>query len=107
MNATLTEERLNAERNAEQGTLAVFKGRNLIRFIIAAWPKIAQQLVGLAVFNTYATYFCKLDSIARSASWDMFNAYHSPVRREQGPIPRHRDIVLRSVAVNDSDYDFD
>lgn len=65
MNATVTEERLNAERNAEQGSLAVFKGRNLIRFIIAAWPKIAQQLVGLAVFNTYATYFCKLDFSAR------------------------------------------
>ena len=37
---------------------AVFRGRNLIRFIIASWPKITQQLVGLTVFNTYATYFC-------------------------------------------------
>lgn len=38
---------------------AVFKGRNLLRFIIAGWPKITQQFIGLSVFNTYATYFCK------------------------------------------------
>lgn len=59
MSATVTEERIVAERNAEEGAWAVFQGRNRIRFLIAAWPKIAQQLVGLAVFNTYATYFCK------------------------------------------------
>ncbi|CAG7996809.1 unnamed protein product [Penicillium salamii] len=57
MTATITEERIVAERNAEEGTWAVFQGNNRIRFLIAAWPKIAQQLVGLAVFNTYATYF--------------------------------------------------
>lgn len=60
MTATVTEERIVAERNEEEGAWAVFQGRNRIRFLIAAWPKIAQQLVGLAVFNTYATYFCKL-----------------------------------------------
>jgi SP family general alpha glucoside:H+ symporter-like MFS transporter len=59
MTATVNEERMLAERNAEEGAWAVFQGRNRIRFIIAAWPKIAQQLVGLAVFNTYATYFCE------------------------------------------------
>jgi hypothetical protein len=59
MTATVNEERILAERNAEEGSWAVFQGRNRIRFLIAAWPKIAQQLVGLAVFNTYATYFCK------------------------------------------------
>ncbi|KAJ5871638.1 uncharacterized protein N7529_003991 [Penicillium soppii] len=57
MTATVNEERILAERNAEEGSWAVFQGRNRIRFLIAAWPKIAQQLVGLAVFNTYATYF--------------------------------------------------
>ncbi|KAJ5217828.1 Major facilitator superfamily domain general substrate transporter [Penicillium citrinum] len=57
MTATVTEERLVAERNSEEGTWAVFRGRNRLRFLIAAWPKIAQQLVGLSVFNTYATYF--------------------------------------------------
>ncbi|KAJ5946930.1 hypothetical protein N7454_003769 [Penicillium verhagenii] len=57
MDATVAEERRVAESNAENGKLAVFKGRNLIRFIIASWPKIAQQFVGLAVFNSYATYF--------------------------------------------------
>lgn len=59
MTATVTEERIIAERNTEEGMWAVFQGRNRIRFLIAAWPKIAQQFVGLSVFNTYATYFCK------------------------------------------------
>ncbi|KAJ5297538.1 hypothetical protein PENANT_c005G03852 [Penicillium antarcticum] len=57
MTATVTEERILAERNSEEGMWAVFQGRNRIRFVIAAWPKIAQQFVGLSVFNTYATYF--------------------------------------------------
>ncbi|CZS96291.1 probable maltose permease (MalP) [Rhynchosporium graminicola] len=57
MSATIEEERQLAEQNAELGPMAVFQGRNLIRFIIASWPKITQQLVGLSVFNTYATYF--------------------------------------------------
>lgn len=59
MSATVTHERVVAEQNRELGIWAIFKGRNLIRFIIASWPKIVQQFVGLSVFNTYATYFCK------------------------------------------------
>lgn len=59
MTATITEERQQAQRNEQQGMWAVFQGRNLLRFIIAGWPKITQQFVGLSVFNTYATYFCK------------------------------------------------
>lgn len=58
MTATITEERRLAERNRSQGAWAVFQGRNLLRFLIAGWPKIVQQFVGLSVFNTYATYFC-------------------------------------------------
>ncbi|KAH8593537.1 general substrate transporter [Bisporella sp. PMI_857] len=57
MTATIEEERHLAQRNSEEGMWAIFRGRNLIRFLIAAWPKITQQLVGLTVFNTYATYF--------------------------------------------------
>ncbi|GIJ90475.1 hypothetical protein Asppvi_009430 [Aspergillus pseudoviridinutans] len=57
MTSTVVHERIVAERNKEQGMWAIFKGRNMIRFIIAGWPKITQQFVGLAVFNTYATYF--------------------------------------------------
>ncbi|OAA64363.1 General substrate transporter [Niveomyces insectorum RCEF 264] len=57
MRATVAAERQLAEANREMGQWAVFKGRNLLRFIIAAWPKVAQQFVGLSVFNTYATYF--------------------------------------------------
>ncbi|KAE8372412.1 general substrate transporter [Aspergillus bertholletiae] len=57
MSATVAEERRIAERDSQQGTWAVFQGRNFIRFIIAGWPKITQQFVGLAVFNSNATYF--------------------------------------------------
>ncbi|KAH7364859.1 hexose transporter [Rhexocercosporidium sp. MPI-PUGE-AT-0058] len=57
MVATIAEERYTAERNSEEGIWAIFRGRNLIRFFIAGWPKIVQQFVGLSVFNTYATYF--------------------------------------------------
>lgn len=59
MTTTVAIERQQAERNSEEGMWAVFRGRNLLRFIISGWPKITQQFVGLAVFNTYATYFCK------------------------------------------------
>ncbi|KAF4499688.1 Major facilitator superfamily domain, general substrate transporter [Fusarium agapanthi] len=55
--STIALERQQAEQNSELGPWAVFKCRNLIRFIISGWPKITQQFVGLAVFNTYATYF--------------------------------------------------
>ncbi|KAL4988646.1 general substrate transporter [Aspergillus falconensis] len=57
MTATIAEERNIAARDSQQGMWAVFQGRNLLRFIIAGWPKITQQFVGLSVFNTYATYF--------------------------------------------------
>lgn len=60
MTATIEEERYIAQRDSQEGMWAIFRGRNLLRFLIASWPKITQQLVGLSVFNTYATYFCKL-----------------------------------------------
>jgi MFS family permease len=60
MTTTLMEERHRARQDRQEGMWAVFQGRNLLRFIIAAWPKITQQFVGLSVFNTYATYFCEL-----------------------------------------------
>ncbi|GAB1193954.1 hypothetical protein APSETT444_003191 [Aspergillus pseudonomiae] len=50
MSATVAEERRIAERDSQEGTWAVFQGRNFIRFVIAGWPKITQQFVGLAVF---------------------------------------------------------
>jgi len=59
MTATIEEERYIAKRDSQEGIWAIFEGQNLIRFCVAAWPKITQQLVGLSVFNTYATYFCK------------------------------------------------
>ena len=59
MRATVAAEQQLAEVNNELGQWAVFQGRNLLRFFIAGWPKIAQQFVGLSVFNTYAAYFCE------------------------------------------------
>jgi len=56
MTATIEQERVLA-KESEEGQLAVFRGRNLVRFFIASWPKVTQQFVGLTVFNTYATYF--------------------------------------------------
>lgn len=85
MLATIEEERRSAIENSEVGFWTIFKGTNGWRLLIAAWPKIAQQVsccprfrrvaeslrlfrsvahtyqfVGLAVFNTYATYFFQL-----------------------------------------------
>ena len=59
MTSTVRVERQTAEINKEVGSWAIFQGRNLLRFIIAGWPKITQQFVGLTVFNTFAVYFCK------------------------------------------------
>ena len=57
MVATIEEERTLSKQQMQEGLFSVFQGRNAIRFLIASWPKITQQLVGLTVFNTYATYF--------------------------------------------------
>lgn len=52
MAATVEEEkRVSLANNA--GYFDVVKGINGFRLLIAAWPKIAQQLVGLTVFNSY------------------------------------------------------
>lgn len=59
MENTIEKEHYTAKQNSQQGLTAVFRGRNGIRFLIASWPKITQQFVGLTVFNTYATYFCQ------------------------------------------------
>ncbi|WWD01055.1 hypothetical protein V866_007993 [Kwoniella sp. B9012] len=60
MTATIEAEKQTAAREGQEGHWAVFQGRNLLRLIIAAWPKIIQQFVGLSVFNTYSTYFFQL-----------------------------------------------
>lgn len=63
MTTTVSLEREQAEQNSEVGHWAIFQGRNLLRLVISGWPKITQQFVGLAVFNTYATYFCEYQCI--------------------------------------------
>jgi len=40
MAATIAEEKRTAENNSEAGPMAVFQGRNKIRFLIASWPKV-------------------------------------------------------------------
>lgn len=83
MTATVSKERIVAEHNSEEGTWAVFQGRNRLRFFIAAWPKIAQQLVGLSVFNTYAIYFCKQALCFMRLSLSLYaNTILSPICRQ-------------------------
>ncbi|WVQ85760.1 hypothetical protein IAT38_007927 [Cryptococcus sp. DSM 104549] len=60
MVATLEEAKAIASREGTHGRWAVLKGTNLKRLLIASWPKMIQQFVGLSVFNTYATYFFQL-----------------------------------------------
>lgn len=59
MAATIEEERLKAIESNTTSMMSIFKGKDGYRLIIASWPKIMQQFVGLSVFNTYSTYFCK------------------------------------------------
>jgi SP family general alpha glucoside:H+ symporter-like MFS transporter len=64
MVATIEEEKRAAQRTNELGEWAIFKRTNLWRLLIASWPKVTQQFVGLTVFNTYSTYFCKLPGLS-------------------------------------------
>lgn len=103
MTATIDMERYTAELNKEEGQWAIFEGRNLIRFIIASWPKVTQQFVGLSVFNTYATYFCKYQTIFLGIS--PADSLSSPGCREQEPIPRHRHPLLCPDSLHDRHLD--
>ncbi|WWC89683.1 uncharacterized protein L201_004608 [Kwoniella dendrophila CBS 6074] len=60
MTATIEAEKVLAAKENQEGPFAVFQGTNLLRLIIASWPKIIQQFVGLSVFNSYSTYFFQL-----------------------------------------------
>ncbi|WRT67474.1 uncharacterized protein IL334_004446 [Kwoniella shivajii] len=60
MTATIEAEKQVAAREGQEGPFAIFQGSNLLRLIIASWPKIIQQFVGLSVFNSYSTYFFQL-----------------------------------------------
>ena len=99
MTATIAEERIVAERNSEEGPWAVFQGRNRIRFFIAAWPKIAQQLVGLSVFNTYATYFCEYLSFRTVLS--LCSYCSSSICWQQRPIHGNGHFILCPVDIYD------
>lgn len=100
MNTTIAEEAIIAERNSEEGAAAVFKGRNFIRFVIAGWPKVVQQFVGLSVFNTYATYFCR--SSGPLPSFILTNSASSPIRGQQKPILGNSYPLLRPARLHDS-----
>lgn len=95
MTATVALERQQAELSNELGPFAVFRGHNLLRFVISGWPKLTQQFVGLAVFNTYATYFCE-SALPQSASLLLLTTFIlSPICRKQGPLPRHTYPFIR------------
>jgi SP family general alpha glucoside:H+ symporter-like MFS transporter len=68
MEATIAEERRIASETSSMGFLALFKGTNGWRLLIACWPKVTQQFVGLTIFNSYSTYFCELPGTVRNLS---------------------------------------
>jgi hypothetical protein len=60
MVATVEQEQRVREATKTQDILAIFRGTNGWRLLIALWPKLMQQFVGLSVFNSYSTYFVSL-----------------------------------------------
>lgn len=72
MRNTIEEELRKAEISGKIDRFAIFKGINGWRLLIALWPKLMQQFVGLTVFNTYSTYFCKYETHSENHS-----LYHS------------------------------
>lgn len=56
---TIDQQRARANFGGKIPTREIFRGLNLKRLIIALWPKLTQQAIGLSVFNNYSTYFCK------------------------------------------------
>jgi len=59
MQNTIAEQRHRAGETGQMPLKRIFMGLNGKRLIIALWPKLCQQFVGLSVFNNYATYFCE------------------------------------------------
>ncbi|KAM0754628.1 general substrate transporter [Meredithblackwellia eburnea MCA 4105] len=60
MLSTIEEERRESELQKTQSFVQIFKGTNGWRTLIACWPKCMQQLTGLSLVNSYATYFFSL-----------------------------------------------
>ena len=57
MRHTIDEQRKRAGSTTKIPFKKLLWGLNGKRLIIALWPKLCQQFVGLSVFNNYATYF--------------------------------------------------
>lgn len=64
---TIDEQRHRANVVGKMPLRMIFQGLNLKRLVIALWPKLTQQAVGLSVFNNYSTYFCESPPNAREA----------------------------------------
>ena len=94
MQATLEAERKIAAEGKSIHGLEIFQGTLGWRFLIAGWPKIMQQLVGLTVFNSYATYFCKPPSPVCCL---LASLTPSPTRGEQRSFHRHGHSRLRAA----------
>ncbi|SCZ98214.1 BZ3500_MvSof-1268-A1-R1_Chr3-2g06225 [Microbotryum saponariae] len=60
MKATIEHERIAAEKLKTGSFVNIFYGTNGWRTLIACWPKCCQQLTGLSLVNSYATYFFQL-----------------------------------------------
>jgi MFS family permease len=97
MTTTVAHERIMAEQNSKEDTGAVFRGRNLIRFIIASWPKIVQQFVGLSVFNTNATYFCNYIFFCIPATASILTKLPTLVQNAGNKNPFQVTVILSCV----------
>jgi len=83
MQATLDAERKMAADGKSIHGLEIFQGTLGWRFLIAGWPKITQQLVGLTVFNNYATYFCEFAFVM----WCLVTSAHAQSNSRGTKIP--------------------
>lgn len=77
---------------------AIFRGTNGWRLLIALWPKLMQQFVGLSVFNSYSTYFVSTAHSSDSSEIDTRLMTHPvPARGQQATLPGHGHPRLRPV----------
>lgn len=58
--------------------MQIFQGTNGWRTLIACWPKCMQQLTGLTLVNSYATYFFSLAGNKDAFLVTVILAYVSP-----------------------------
>ena len=57
LSLTVEHERFVAAEQRQEKWYSIFKGTNGFRTIIALWPLLSQQFLGLTLFSTFSSYF--------------------------------------------------